>query len=190
MALLMVIIYIGLFLECFYFILDVICTEFTYTPIFLPDYIRYEGLFGSPFIFILFKFHMFKRGYFWINFDVLRRNFVILRISGWNIIGMYYLNACVVSSFSFLVYMARRWCGVQTHHMCTTYLSFCLSWFHVLQHFCALSSADTSQESCLGTVVNRAIFYANQALLEILLPLMPRETGMYDLPEFQNSFRF
>ena len=29
------------FLECFYFILDVTFTEFTYTPIFLPDYIGY-----------------------------------------------------------------------------------------------------------------------------------------------------
>ena len=39
------------------------------------------------------------KGYFWINFDVLGKNFVMLRVSGQNINGKYYSNACMVSLF-------------------------------------------------------------------------------------------
>ena len=41
------------------------------------------------------------KGYFWINVDVLRKKFLILRVSGQNINGKYYSNACIVSLFSF-----------------------------------------------------------------------------------------
>ena len=66
----------------FYFILDVFFTEFTYTPIFLLDYIGYEGLFSFPFILFYLKFICLKEDIFWINFDVFGKNFINLRVSG------------------------------------------------------------------------------------------------------------
>ena len=40
------------------------------------------------------------KGYFWIKFDVLRKNFAILRVTEQNINGKCYLNVSVVSLFS------------------------------------------------------------------------------------------
>ena len=41
------------------------------------------------------------KGCFWIKFNMLRKNFVILRVSGQNINSKYCLNASVFSLFSF-----------------------------------------------------------------------------------------
>ena len=68
----------------------------------------YAGLFSVPLNSFLFKVHMFKKNIFWINFDEFGKNFVILRVYGQNMIDKCYLNACVISRFSFLICMARR----------------------------------------------------------------------------------
>ena len=105
------------FLECFCFISDVTFTNPHTTPTFLLDYIRYRGLFGLPllqyiYIYIyIYNIYIYIYIYIYIildNFDVIWKNFVILGVSGWNIIGKYYLNACLISAFSFLIWVARR----------------------------------------------------------------------------------
>ena len=89
--------------NAFAFTLDVTFIEFTYIPTFLSDYKSYDSLLViySNYLKLVCK------KIFWINFDVFRKNFVILRVSGQNIIGKCYLNVCAAPIFSFLICKAR-----------------------------------------------------------------------------------
>ena len=80
----------------FYFILDVIFTEFTYTPIFLLDYIRYEGLLGFWFILFLFRFYTFKRGYI---YGLIFMCFAIIFILFNFVINKFDCLSCFCSTF-------------------------------------------------------------------------------------------
>ena len=95
---LMVNVHIGLLFRMFFTLLWMLLSQNSHLT-FLLDYVDYESFLA----FYFFKIGMLKRNIFWINFDVFRKNFVILRISGQNIIGKCYLNVYVASIFSFLI---------------------------------------------------------------------------------------
>ena len=97
------------------------------------------------------------------QFNVLGKNFVIFRVPGQNINGKYYLNACVVSLFSFWFV----WLGgneVFILIVCALHTLLYTFSYIMLYKFYGLSSVDACQESCLGTVINWALFNANWVL--------------------------
>ena len=120
----------------------------------------------------LFKIHMIKRNIFWINFGVFGKNFVILRVSGQNIIRTCYLN-------SYAAYCIH-----------TKYPLLCLpfQFLHIIL-FCALSSVNTSQELCLGTVVNWTLHNANLNFTKNYVVIYIRKSwNIWSFLNSQNAF--
>ena len=74
------------------------------------------------------------KGYIWINFDVLGKTFVILRVSGQNINGKHYSNTCVVSLFfSGLYGLEVMWCSYLLFlHYTPSFLPFLISCFIII----------------------------------------------------------
>ena len=77
----------SLLFQVFYFILDVAFLEFTYIPIFC--WILKDD--GVTFISLHYYLDIITKLCLDIKFIVLKKNFVILRVSGQSAYGMYYL---------------------------------------------------------------------------------------------------
>ena len=128
MALLMVIICIGSFLQMLllhfrcYFHRIHIHSHFSFGLYWILGFVQlYSFLFG---------FYTYER-ILWINFNVLRQKFVILRVSGQNINGEYHLNTCKDSLFSFCfvwpggnVVFILIICGLHTFLLALFYIMF------------------------------------------------------------------
>ena len=99
MALLMVIVCIGLLLRMPFTSFQMLSSQNSHTLPFSFRLYQIWGPFQLSIILFYLNFTCLKEDNFWINFDVFGKNFIILRVSGWNIICKYYLNACVVSAF-------------------------------------------------------------------------------------------
>ena len=99
MVILMVITCACVLFQVFYFILDVTFLEFTYIPVF------YWILKDVSVMSIFFHYYLdiITKSYLDIKVIMLRKHFVILRVSGLSSYGMYHLE--MYSLFLFILYI-------------------------------------------------------------------------------------